>query len=91
MTQHATVTSAQPVKPDNILFTGTVARCFRKARQDYEKKLGPVNYDREFSEEFSHWLLENYGVSLILNDDGYITNGIIQDEQKYMIFCMRYN
>ena len=86
-----TVTSAKPVKRDNILFTGTVAKSFRKALQEYEKDLGRLDYDEKFSEKFSEWLLDNYGVSLIFNKDGYITNGIIQNEQKYMIFCLRYS
>lgn len=86
-----TVTRASPIRSDNILFTGDTAQRFRKSRQDFEKDLGRVDYDCKFSEQFSNWLLENYGVSLIFNNDGYITNGIIQDEQKYMIFCLRYS
>ena len=56
----------------------------RRVRPEYEQ-------DPEICPGFSAWLLERYGIELVLNSDGRITaEHYIRDRNKYLIFCLKY-
>jgi hypothetical protein len=56
----------------------------RQIRSEYEQ-------DSETSTGFSAWLLERYGIELVINSDGRITaEHSIRDRNKYLICCLKY-
>jgi hypothetical protein len=48
-------------------------------------------YVQDSDTGFSTWLLEKYGIELVLNSDGRITaEHYIRDRNKYLICCLKY-
>lgn len=69
----------------------------RQARWDFWETLKKLR--KEFTEdgrsfdadEFIIWIEDKYGFKLILNDTGITDDYTITDEQKYLVFRLRYD
>ena len=72
---------------------------FKKRKERYEFWQTLKKLRKEFTEdgrnfdadEFIVWIEEKYGFKLILNETGITDDYTISDEQKYIIFKLRYD
>ena len=67
----------------------------KASRWDYWRKLMRVKEEFETTDlnqsMFSMWLIEQYGIKLNFNNDGNITDEMsVVDEQKYLLFELKY-
>lgn len=67
----------------------------KASRWDYWRKLMRVQIEFETTgldrSLFSMWLTEQYGIKLNFNNDGNITDEMsVVDEQKYLLFELKY-
>ena len=67
----------------------------KASRWDYWRKLMRVKEEFKTTgldqSMFSKWLVEQYGVKLNFNNDGNITDEMsVVDEQKYLLFELKY-
>jgi hypothetical protein len=68
----------------------------RKARWEFWETLKKLRKEftenREFdADDFIDWIEEKYGFKLVLNDTGITDDYAVTDEQKYLIFRLRYD
>jgi hypothetical protein len=69
----------------------------RQARWDYYETLKKLRKEstedgRNFdADEFIVWIEEKYGFKLVLNDTGITDDYTVTDEQKYLIFRLKYD
>ena len=62
----------------------------RAARNDYNELVERTGNDPEDG-SFARYLEENFGIKLVFNNGGIVIDPNIVNEQKYLLFVLRYS
>lgn len=70
-------------------------RMLRAANEDFRASHVPrvVNGLSDFLVEkaaFERWMLDQWGLEVVVEQDGYSPYYTVRDEQKYLLFCLKY-
>jgi hypothetical protein len=70
-------------------------RMLRAANEDFRAVHVPrvVNGYTDFLAEkaaFEQWMLDQWGLEICVEQDGYSPYYTVRDEQKYLLFCIKY-
>lgn len=81
---------SQPRRIDTLIgdsskFLNRLFNC----RKDYKKEINPGS--ESISEEFFEWVKETYGVQVILEQNNITGKFEIVNEDKYMLFVLKYS
>lgn len=70
-------------------------RMLARANEDFRASHVPrvVNGLSDFLAEkaaFERWMLDQWGLEVVVEQDGYSPYYTVRDEQKYLLFCIKY-
>jgi hypothetical protein len=67
----------------------------KRANEDFRDNRPPcvMNGYTDFMAEkraFEQWMFDQWGLEVVVEQDGYSPYYTVKDEQKYLLFCMKY-
>ena len=70
-------------------------RMLARANEDFRSNSPPrvVNDLKDFNAEkraFEQWMLDQWGLEVVVEQDGYSPYYTVVDEHKYLLFCVKY-
>lgn len=66
------------------------AKMLKKAWEQWSDCNSVISKGEHAIEEFRSWLLSNYGIRLTRNHLGYQLPFMVEDEQKYAVFLLKF-